>query len=74
MSSDAFLLDSISFRQFCSIVDQVSQTSKQDLLKAFRKIDVNGDGFITHDELFKVLTKVRSTQPAFTCSKLTIEH
>lgn len=38
----------------------MSQTSKQDLLKAFRKIDVNGDGFITHDELFKVLTKVRS--------------
>ena len=74
MSSDAFLLDSISFQQFCSIVDQVSQTSKQDLLKAFRKTDVNGDGFITHDELFKVLTKVRSTQPAFICSKLTIEH
>jgi len=35
------------------------RTTMADLMKAFKKIDLNGDGFISHDELYKVLTKVR---------------
>ena len=30
-----------------------------DLMKAFRKIDLNGDGYITVQELHKTLTKVQ---------------
>lgn len=33
-------------------------TSKDTLLKAFKKIDINGDGFITFDELSRLLTMV----------------
>ena len=50
-------LDSYSFKQFCAILKQEPKTSKKDLIKAFKKIDINGDGFITHDELYQILTK-----------------
>lgn len=50
-------IDSYDFDQFCSIVKQEKKPTKKDLLKAFQKIDRNGDGYITHDELFQVLTK-----------------
>ena len=32
--------------------------TKESLLRAFKKIDINGDGYITHEELFKMLTMV----------------
>ncbi|XP_071841818.1 EF-hand calcium-binding domain-containing protein 7-like isoform X1 [Apostichopus japonicus] len=48
---------SLSFEDFCKILQQLKPTSGDDLMKAFRKIDVNGDGFITHSELTKVLTQ-----------------
>lgn len=48
---------SLSFNDFCKILQQLKPTSGDDLLKAFRRIDVNGDGFITHGELTKVLTQ-----------------
>ena len=32
--------------------------SKDSLLKCFKKFDINGDGFISHSELFNMLTKV----------------
>lgn len=34
---------------------------KLDLKKAFRILDINGDGFITREELQKVLTKMGET-------------
>ena len=34
--------------------------NKDSILKAFKCIDKNGDGFITYDELFTLLTKVCS--------------
>lgn len=49
--------DSYTFAQFCSILKQEKKTSRDDLIKAFKKIDCNNDGFITHDELLAVLTK-----------------
>ncbi|XP_065069056.1 EF-hand calcium-binding domain-containing protein 7-like [Rhopilema esculentum] len=48
--------DSITFYQFCEILKDDKPMTKQALIKAFRKIDINGDGFITHEELQKVLT------------------
>ena len=37
---------------------ELKPTTNDDLMKAFKKMDLNGDGFITYDELAKVLTKV----------------
>ncbi|EDO42554.1 predicted protein [Nematostella vectensis] len=48
--------DNITYNDFCDIMRKERPTSKETLLKAFKKIDVNGDGFITFDELFKMLT------------------
>ncbi|XP_065906112.1 EF-hand calcium-binding domain-containing protein 7-like isoform X2 [Dysidea avara] len=48
---------SISFDQFSTIMHSEKRTTMADLMKAFRKIDLNGDGFISHDELYKTLTK-----------------
>jgi Ca2+-binding EF-hand superfamily protein len=33
-------------------------TTADDLMKAFRKIDINGDGYISLDELYKIMTTV----------------
>ncbi|XP_041134078.1 EF-hand calcium-binding domain-containing protein 7 [Polyodon spathula] len=47
----------LSFDDFCEILKKEKPTEKTELIKAFRKIDLNGDGYITHNELYKVLTK-----------------
>ena len=52
------IIGSISFDQFSAIMHSEKRTTMADLMKAFRKIDLNGDGFISHDELYKTLTKV----------------
>ena len=36
--------------------------NRDSILKAFKCIDKNGDGFITYDELFTLLTKVCSVR------------
>jgi Ca2+-binding EF-hand superfamily protein len=51
--------DSISYNNFCDIMRKEKPTSREALLKAFKKIDVNGDGYITYEELSKLLTMVR---------------
>ncbi|XP_059149463.1 EF-hand calcium-binding domain-containing protein 7-like isoform X6 [Physella acuta] len=48
--------DYITFEDFVDICKREPVTSEEDLIKAFRKIDLNGDGFISLDELLKVLT------------------
>ncbi|KAK3727872.1 hypothetical protein QZH41_010599, partial [Actinostola sp. cb2023] len=49
-------MDSISYNEFCDIMQKEKPTSKETLLRAFKKIDVNGDGYITFDELSMLLT------------------
>ncbi|XP_020624882.1 EF-hand calcium-binding domain-containing protein 7-like isoform X1 [Orbicella faveolata] len=49
--------DSISYNDFCDIMRKEKPLNKDSILKAFKCIDKNGDGFITYDELFTLLTK-----------------
>ncbi|XP_076026273.1 EF-hand calcium-binding domain-containing protein 7 [Genypterus blacodes] len=46
----------LNFDDFCEILKQERKTGEDELMRAFRKMDVNGDGFITHSELEKALT------------------
>ena len=49
----------MSFEQFLAVVRRERPASMSDLMGAFKKLDANGDGFITADELKRLLTKVR---------------
>lgn len=49
--------DSISYNDFCDIMRKEKPLNKEAMIKAFKCIDTNGDGFITYDELFALLTK-----------------
>ncbi|XP_015775882.1 PREDICTED: EF-hand calcium-binding domain-containing protein 7-like [Acropora digitifera] len=49
--------DSISYNDFCDIMRKEKPPNEDSLLKAFKCIDKNGDGYITSDELFNLLTK-----------------
>jgi len=59
----------MSFDEFCRAAHQIPQTTEGDIIKAFRKIDINGDGYITNSELKKMLTtvstKVQDRSPQF---------
>ncbi|XP_056133511.1 EF-hand calcium-binding domain-containing protein 7 [Lampris incognitus] len=46
----------LNFDDFCEILKIEMQTDKNELMRAFRKMDVNGDGYIAHSELEKALT------------------
>ena len=48
----------MTFDEFVDVFEKVPQTTRDELMKAFRKIDINGDGFITNKELLKVMTTV----------------
>jgi len=55
------IAESLTFDNFCDICRKEPATTEEDLMKAFRKIDVNGDGFISNSELRKMLTTVNFT-------------
>ncbi|XP_046844495.1 EF-hand calcium-binding domain-containing protein 7-like [Xenia sp. Carnegie-2017] len=48
--------ESISYSKFCAIMKQEKQNTKNELLSAFKKMDINGDGFISLSELKKTLS------------------
>uniref|UniRef100_A0A8C8LVJ6 EF-hand domain-containing protein n=1 Tax=Oncorhynchus tshawytscha TaxID=74940 RepID=A0A8C8LVJ6_ONCTS len=48
----------LNFDDFCEIVKNERPTEVHDLMRAFRKMDINGDGYISHNELHIVLTSV----------------
>ncbi|XP_052068954.1 EF-hand calcium-binding domain-containing protein 7-like isoform X15 [Mytilus californianus] len=48
--------DELSFDDFVDICRKEPVTTSDDLMKAFRKIDINGDGYISLEELHKILT------------------
>ncbi|RUS84254.1 hypothetical protein EGW08_008006 [Elysia chlorotica] len=48
--------DGMTFEDFVEICRREPVTSEDDLMKAFRKIDLNGDGYISLDELYKIMT------------------
>lgn len=50
----------LNFDDFCEILKCEKKTEETELMRAFKKMDVNGYGFITHNELEKVLTTVSS--------------
>ncbi|XP_058513475.1 EF-hand calcium-binding domain-containing protein 7 isoform X2 [Ochotona princeps] len=47
----------LNFDDFCIILRKEKPTSKAELLKSFRQLDINDDGYILHDDLYKFLTK-----------------
>lgn len=48
----------LNFDDFCEILKSEKKTEESDLLRAFKKMDVNGDGYISFSELEKALTTV----------------
>ncbi|XP_005385387.1 PREDICTED: EF-hand calcium-binding domain-containing protein 7 isoform X2 [Chinchilla lanigera] len=47
----------LNFDDFCVILRKEKPTSKAELLKSFKQLDVNDDGCISHTDLYKFLTK-----------------
>uniref|UniRef100_A0A2C9LZY6 EF-hand domain-containing protein n=1 Tax=Biomphalaria glabrata TaxID=6526 RepID=A0A2C9LZY6_BIOGL len=48
--------ESMTFEDFVDVCSRELVTSEEELLKAFHKIDLNGDGYISLDELYKIMT------------------
>lgn len=48
----------LGYEQFKVIMGRERPTSRDDLMRAFARLDRNGDGYITAEELMKVVTKV----------------
>ncbi|XP_074953471.1 EF-hand calcium-binding domain-containing protein 7 [Phalacrocorax aristotelis] len=46
----------LNFDDFCTILKKEKPATKTELLEAFGKIDVDNTGYISHDELYKILT------------------
>ncbi|XP_004634022.1 EF-hand calcium-binding domain-containing protein 7 [Octodon degus] len=47
----------LNFDDFCVILRKEKPTSKAELLKSFKQLDVNDDGCILHTDLYRFLTK-----------------
>ena len=59
-------LESMSYSEFCGIMKQEKHNSKNDLVSAFKKMDINNDGFISFSELKRALTMVTKCVQIYT--------
>ncbi|CAN9500879.1 unnamed protein product [Ophioblennius macclurei] len=46
----------LNFDDFCEILRNEKKTEEAELMRCFKKMDVNGDGFVSHSELETALT------------------
>ncbi|KAM8873682.1 EF-hand calcium-binding domain-containing protein 7 isoform 2-T2 [Spinachia spinachia] len=46
----------LNFDDFCEILKNEKKTDETELMRAFKKMDLNSDGYISHSELEKALT------------------
>ncbi|XP_049910844.1 EF-hand calcium-binding domain-containing protein 7 [Epinephelus moara] len=46
----------LNFDDFCEILKNEKKTEETELMRAFKRMDVNSDGYISHSELEKALT------------------
>lgn len=53
--------ENLAFDDYVEICKKEKATTADDLMKAFRKIDINGDGYISLEELYKIMTTVSSS-------------
>ena len=48
----------MTYDELVDVCHNIPQTSMDDLMRAFIKIDINGDGYLSFDELYKIMTMV----------------
>ena len=48
--------ESMTFKEVCNILRQEPAVNEADLLRAFERFDINGDGFVSLDEMLRLLT------------------
>lgn len=52
----------LNFDDFCEILKKEKPIDKNEVLKAFRKMDPDGSGYISHGDLYIVLTSVSNAK------------
>lgn len=60
----------LNFDDFCEILKHEKKTEEAELMRAFRKMDVNGDGYITYSELENTLTTVSNLKAFYLAALL----
>lgn len=48
----------LNFDDFCEILKKEKPAEPDELMRIFKKFDVNCDGYISHEELSRILTSV----------------
>ncbi|KAJ8306129.1 hypothetical protein KUTeg_016674 [Tegillarca granosa] len=48
--------DCLTFDDFVDICRKEPETTEDEMMTAFRKIDINGDGYLSLDELYKIMS------------------
>lgn len=48
----------LNFDDFCEILEKEKAAEPDQLMRIFKKFDVNCDGYVSHEELSRILTSV----------------